>query len=174
MSAYGPTQPQPQRPPLPSTLWLLTNSSQVTNKPSSPFTHLTLHHLTKSAVEKIDGLLEFTHETFAAEVEAGMTYPQEIAYGEKYTREAFEAYIWGADVVIAIGAVGDISGKLNGTVVEGGVLEAKQGRSWEECLVGFYYVKPNYPGRSSHVRFRKPFTGYLIHRTTFRSVTVVL
>jgi len=25
------------------------------------------------------------------------------------------------------------------------------GRSWEECVAGFYYVKPNYPGRSSHI-----------------------
>lgn len=29
--------------------------------------------------------------------------------------------------------------------------KARAGRSWEECAGGCYYVKPNYPGRSSHV-----------------------
>ena len=27
----------------------------------------------------------------------------------------------------------------------------KQGVKWEECALGSFYVKPNYPGRSSHV-----------------------
>lgn len=27
----------------------------------------------------------------------------------------------------------------------------EQGAKWEECALGSFYVKPNYPGRSSHV-----------------------
>jgi len=28
--------------------------------------------------------------------------------------------------------------------------EMRSGRDWKDCLGGFFYVKPNYPGRSSH------------------------
>lgn len=28
--------------------------------------------------------------------------------------------------------------------------DARKGRPWADCTAGFYYVKPNYPGRSSH------------------------
>jgi hypothetical protein len=81
-----------------------------------------------------------------------------------YTRAAFEAYFWAADVIVAIGQTdGDaaVGGSDDGQVQaqfqnvasgNGDLLEnSRGGRSWEDALVGFYYVKPNYPGRSSHV-----------------------
>jgi hypothetical protein len=144
MSAYGPSSFRPTGLPKVSTTWRL-------EKPGSPFSHLTLHHLTKASAEQQEGLIAYTHSVFAAEVAAGLTYPQEVAYGETYSREAFEAYVWGADVVVAIGAVGGAAEIQDAAPIEGSLEEAKQGRSWEKCLVGWYYVKPNYPGRSSHV-----------------------
>jgi len=53
-------------------------------------------------------------------------------------------------VIIAIGMVDDdvsVDGRDRGGDVEA----SRGGRSWEDVLVGFYYVKPNYPGRSSHI-----------------------
>lgn len=41
---------------------------------------------------------------------------------------------------------------LEGADVELDVEKARKGRTWEECVAGWYYVKPNYPGRASHVR----------------------
>jgi hypothetical protein len=69
---------------------------------------------------------------------------------QAYTRAAFEAYFWAGDVIIAIGMVDDgvsVDGRDRGGDVEA----SRGGRSWEDVLIGFYYVKPNYPGRSSHV-----------------------
>ncbi|KAI0315005.1 hypothetical protein OF83DRAFT_1134140 [Amylostereum chailletii] len=151
MSAYGPSAVRPSRPPLSSTLWALLRSEPASGKPSSPFTHVTLHHLTLPTAQSLSGLVDYTHSVFAAEVAAGLTYPQEVSPGEEYTLQAFEGYVWSADVIVAIGGSGDVSGVTDGAEVSGGVEEASKGRSWEESLVGFYYVKPNYPGRSSHI-----------------------
>ena len=71
------------------------------------------------------------------------------AHDFTYTRAAYEAYFWAADVFVAIG-VDDAADVVGG----GGDLDveaSRRGRKWEDVLVGFYYVKPNYPGRSSHV-----------------------
>jgi len=99
-----------------------------------------LHHLRLDDARALPGLVEYTHRMFEAEVEAGRTYPQEAL---PYTSAAFEAYFWAADVIVAIGT--------NGEDAAVQVETACAGRSWEDALVGFYYVKPNYPGRSSHI-----------------------
>jgi hypothetical protein len=132
----------------------------------------------------LPGLLEYTHRIFAAEVEAGRTYPQEAHHATvlvaatgaaaattgvgmggggdsdaheveyAYTRAAFEAYFWAADVFVAIGMMddaADVVGDGDGDLEVEGLEASRGGRSWEDALVGFYYVKPNYPGRSSHV-----------------------
>jgi hypothetical protein len=65
-----------------------------------------------------------------------------------YTRAEFGAYFWAADVIVAIGTNAD--DELVSVLV-GDVEVAQAGRSWEDILIGFYYVKPNDPGRSSHV-----------------------
>ena len=39
---------------------------------------------------------------------------------------------------------------------DGDVEASRGGCRWEDVLVGFYYVKPNYPGRSSHVSIYSP------------------
>jgi hypothetical protein len=75
------------------------------------------------------------------------------AHDYPYTRAAYEAYFWAADVFVAIGVgVDDAADVVGGG--GGGDLDveaSRRGRKWEDVLVGFYYVKPNYPGRSSHV-----------------------
>lgn len=140
MSAYGTTITAPSSRPVdlfPPTVWDLPDSG------AAPFRRLALHHLRLDDARVFPGLIEYTYQVFAAEVEAGQTYPQEAPH----TRAAFEAYFWAADVLVAIG-MRDSAGYESDTTVEA----ARAGRSWEDALVGFYYVKPNYPGRSSHVR----------------------
>ena len=145
MSAYGTiATPAAGRPLdlLPPTIWELP--APPPGKPAPPFRRLALYHLRLDDNARTSGLVEYTHRVFAAEVEAGRTYPQEeVPYG----RAAFEAYFWAADVIVAIGDIQ--TDGLAGSDVK----TARAGRSWEDALVGFYYVKPNYPGRSSHVRF---------------------
>jgi hypothetical protein len=149
MSAYGTTITVPISRPvdlLPPTVWELLEPTTPRN-PAAPFHRLSLHHLRLDDARALPGLIEYTHRVFAAEVEAGRTYPQEAL---PYTSEAFEAYFWAADVVIAIGTVAN--GKGGDDLDLDDVEAARAGRSWEDALVGFYYVRPNYPGRSSHVR----------------------
>ena len=174
MSAYGAIA-LASRPPdlLPPTSWDLPQPEP--GKPVAPFRRLVLHHLRLDSARALPGpsILDYTHGIFAAEVEAGRTYPQEagIVSGEPdndeggggggdthatartYTRAAFEAYFWAADVIVAVGQTDDDAADGgDGVQVRVGSVEASRaGRSWEDALVGFYYVKPNYPGRSSHV-----------------------
>lgn len=177
MSAYG-TITATGRPTnlLPPTTWELPEPAP--GKPAAPFRRLVLHHLRLDNARALPGLLEYTHRVFAAEIEAGRTYPQEVegalapssssrdpdadAGGDDseittttilrsdeprcYTRAAFEAYFWAADVVVAIG-----TNDPDRPLVVGEVETLRAGRSWKDVLVGFYYIKPNYPGRSSHV-----------------------
>lgn len=217
MSAYGAVTIT-NRPVgrLPPTTWDLPQSTP--DKPTAPFRRLVLHHLRlESARASPAGpsLLEYTHRIFAAEVEAGRTYPQEADAlaavpppavpavaatagstrsslsgkesedldlsgsgdtdtqrahtAQAYTRTAFEAYFWAADVIVAIGQTDEADddggshgddGRVQAQDVRSGsgdLLEiSRGGRSWEDALVGFYYVKPNYPGRSSHVSVFRP------------------
>jgi hypothetical protein len=153
---------------LPSTSW--DQPPPLPDKPFVPFGRLVLHHLRLDSTRAtLPGLLEYTHNIFAAEVEAGRTYPQEsdAAHERPYTRAAFEAYFWAADVFVAVGmddapadvmiagnnggGGGDRDRNSAGVPVDVDVEASRRGRSWEDVLVGFYYVKPNYPGRSSHV-----------------------
>ncbi|KAK7691761.1 hypothetical protein QCA50_005162 [Cerrena zonata] len=84
--------------------------------------YLTLHHLTLATAEKLPGLISYLHKDFAEELERGRTYPQEILQGEEYTQSTFESYFFAADAIVAI-------------------------TGYEDTQL----VKPNYPGRSSHI-----------------------
>jgi hypothetical protein len=116
MSAYGTiTVTGWQIDSLPQTSWELPEPGL--GKPAAPFRRLVLHHLRCDSAGAHPGPLEYTHQVFAAEVEAGRTYPQGAvatrgASGDTdldapcmttsesrfYTRAAFEAYFWAADV----------------------------------------------------------------------------
>ena len=157
---------------LPLTSWDLP--PPPLGKPATPFRRLVLHHLRLDSARALAGLLEYTHRIFATEVEEGRTYPQEVhatvaaasvgvgsgdsvatadtdTHEYAYTRAAFEAYFWAADVFVAIGMMDNAAGVVGDGDGGPDVEASRGGRSWEDALIGFYYVKPNYPGRSSHV-----------------------
>ncbi|KAJ6624301.1 hypothetical protein B0H10DRAFT_1784954, partial [Mycena sp. CBHHK59/15] len=110
---------------------------------------VTVHHLTLITVKSLPGLLEHLGAVMAKEIEDGMTYPQETM-----ALDTFENYFFSGDVFLALVHVNSGTSTIGGpegteTVLS--VEEARQSRAWDECIVGYYYVKPNYPGRSSHI-----------------------
>ncbi|KAI0368955.1 hypothetical protein BV20DRAFT_968427 [Pilatotrama ljubarskyi] len=151
MSAYGAITTRTSSAfPLPSTTWQLASKRLGAPK------HLSLHPITLETAEKFPGLLDYLHRVFADELERGQTYPQEILPGETYTRAQFDAYWFAADVIIAVTELPTPDGTADpldapdGSQIQLGFAEAVGGRAWEESIAGCYYVKPNYPGRSSH------------------------
>ncbi|KZO97328.1 acyl-CoA N-acyltransferase [Calocera viscosa TUFC12733] len=83
-----------------------------------------------------DALFEHLHTLFNSILDEGRTYPQEF----ELSGQAFEDYYFGeiADAWVRrdVEKIEDILGK-----------DVKE---YKEHVVGMYYVKPNYPGRSSH------------------------
>ncbi|GAA5857250.1 hypothetical protein JCM8547_009398 [Rhodosporidiobolus lusitaniae] len=98
-----------------------------------------------------DELVGYLAGVFNDVVEEGRTYPQM----EKQTVESFAGYFFAADCFIglldvATPEMADVSAGLDRE--EGYSLESvRAGRDWKDCVLGMYYVKPNYPGRSSHL-----------------------
>jgi hypothetical protein len=154
MSAYGTITADGRKADLlPPTTWELAES--VHCELAEPFSRLALHHLRLDTARSLPGLLEYMHQVFATEVEAGRNSQEANASSgatpesRVYTRAEFEAYFWAADVVIAIGTNADNESK---PVLVEDLEVARAGRSWEDILVGFYYIKPNFIGnRTSHV-----------------------
>ncbi|KAJ7647661.1 hypothetical protein FB45DRAFT_205743 [Roridomyces roridus] len=134
MSAYGALSKPQSDDTLSTSFWHLRGSAFVT-----------VHHLTLAAAKSLDGLIEHLGEIMVKVVEEGRTYPQETMQ-----LDTFEAYFFSADVFLAILPASG-SGGPEGSETPLTVKEAQQGRAWDDCVVGFYYVKPNYPGRSSHI-----------------------
>jgi hypothetical protein len=98
-----------------------------------------MHHLTITTALLLPGLTDYLHSVFTTVLEEGRTYPMEIADASSYTRESFEGYFFSADVLIAIKSA--FEAKIDGTEVFVSVDEARAGRSWAECIAGFYYVR---------------------------------
>lgn len=169
MSAYGAiVRPSPSDTPLPSTIWPLASAN------SNAHGYLTIHHLTLSTARMLPGLIEHLNIAFAKEVEDGFTYPQEGEIG----KETFEGYFFAADVLVGIiGATGRPI--VEGTELDLDIDGAQAGRTWDDCVAGFYYVspessrnladslkqdqvKPNYPGRSSHVSVHRFYPSWYL------------
>lgn len=132
MSAYGPIArtagaPAVQLPPL--NFLLRTNPSQA----------LSIHHVTLPQTP-LD-LLGLLHVAFNEELERGRTYPQE----GPMDLATFSAYFFAADVLIGVLVPASASSAIRT------LDDARAGRTWTASVAGCYYVKPNYPGRSSHV-----------------------
>jgi len=149
MSAYGAISTA-KRPldPLRSTIWLLKRKVSQTDLSGSENTpeivpYLTIHHLTLQTANDFPDLIPYLHESFAEELERGLTYPQEIIPEEPYTQSQFEAYFFAGDVLLAvIGRDGtSAAGNADGSETPLALVEAKIGRSWEDCIAGFYYEK---------------------------------
>lgn len=108
------------------------------------------------AVIHLDGktvpasVVEYLHQIFNATVAHGRTYPQEA----ELSAEAFAAYYLSADLFLGVlisrnaEVTEEKSIELPATTT---LTELINGRPIEDCLGGMYYVKPNYPGRSSHL-----------------------
>ncbi|KIY69473.1 hypothetical protein CYLTODRAFT_488874 [Cylindrobasidium torrendii FP15055 ss-10] len=169
MSAYGAIQtPLRTGGTMKSTLW-----SPSTSDPSSS---VSIHHITLQTALAFSGLLEYLHQSFAQIIDEGSTYPQEGPYDQA----AFQSYFFAADVLVGIlnvkGTSDDQATAEEPLETSLDFTQAVAGRSWEESVIGFYYVrlssgssvlrittgyssarsdgdgvKPNYPGRSSHI-----------------------
>nr|GAT57840.1 alternative cyclin Pcl12 [Mycena chlorophos] len=138
MSAYGAIgKPATLTETLPSTIWRMRATSDA---------FVTVHHLTLETAKSFPGLVEYLGSVMASVVEEGQTYPQETL-----VLDAFEAYFFSGDVFIAIIPASAALTAEDGTETSETVQSACRERSWEECIAGAYYVKPNYPGRSSHI-----------------------
>ncbi|KAL2856007.1 hypothetical protein BJY01DRAFT_242945 [Aspergillus pseudoustus] len=95
---------------------------------------VTLYPITSGPSSLPTSLLRFLHAEFSAEIERGCTYPME----EAMEFDRFGEYWFGLFGVVA---VLDSEGKED--LTEGG--------DWERECLGTFYIKPNYPGRCSHV-----------------------
>jgi len=138
MSAYG-AIPKPMNlaAPLTPTTWACK-----AKRPDSTPKQLTIHHLTLATARLIQGLVEYLRAVLVLDIEAGRTYPQETLEGEG----VFEAYFFAADVFVAI-----VNDETAANEISVNIEQSQKGRTWDDCIAGFYYIKPNYPGRSSHI-----------------------
>ncbi|WWC89230.1 uncharacterized protein L201_004148 [Kwoniella dendrophila CBS 6074] len=84
-------------------------------------------------------VIEYLYQVFATELEGGKTYPQE----GPITLEGFITYFFGSTTIVGI--VQSSNEEIKQTIKD-----ALVGKSLEDALGGTYYIKPNYPGRSSH------------------------
>ncbi|KAG0289931.1 hypothetical protein BGZ96_006561 [Linnemannia gamsii] len=98
----------------------------LSKAPSSTVTHFTLSASTHTT------LVSAMHKVFNTEVERGDTYPQEFPLDE----EQFTNYFLGGDGFVLI--KGDYKDAE-------GVESRGKAEEWDKDLLGFFYVKPNFP-----------------------------
>ncbi|RHZ50923.1 GNAT family N-acetyltransferase [Aspergillus thermomutatus] len=114
--------------------------SALHNAPSLKPRHATLKDGTPVTLYPIAGgassipsdLVALLAEEFRVEIEGGCTYPME----EAMSADKFAEYWFGTFAVVAL---------------TGNEEEIRQGRDWKRECLGTFYIKPNYPGRCSHV-----------------------
>ncbi|KZT51971.1 hypothetical protein CALCODRAFT_487508 [Calocera cornea HHB12733] len=105
-----------------------------------------------------DALFEHLHGLFNSILDEGRTYPQEF----ELTGEAFQDYYFSYDCFVGVRDQNFIPTRGTGSwdpQVDAWVRRdvetiedvlGKDVKDYKEHVVGMYYVKPNYPGRSSH------------------------
>lgn len=93
-----------------------------------------------SAADQVPlSLLSYLSDQLNREIEKGDTYPMI----SPLPLEAFGPYWFGGFGAVML--LGDIQSAEEVREM------AKNGRDWEKECLGSFYIKPNYPGRSSHV-----------------------
>ncbi|KAI1309993.1 hypothetical protein EDD11_003911 [Mortierella claussenii] len=97
----------------------------------------TSQNYTLSAVTH-PSLVEAMHQVFNDEVERGDTYPQESRLDDLQ----FENYFFSGDAFVLLR--GD---HKRATQVQ----TRTNAKEWQADLLGFFYIKPNFPGRCSHI-----------------------
>jgi hypothetical protein len=120
---------------LPSTVW----------STRSVDSNVTIHHLRRDSAPP--ELVKYLSQVFIQEVQIGRTYPQEGAYDI----EAFMSYFLAEDLFVGILGKASLPQGQDMQETSRKIDESRSDQTWEECVVGCYYVKPNYPGRSSHI-----------------------
>lgn len=92
-------------------------------------------------------LVEAMRKVFNDEVLRGDTYPHETVVD----MQGFESYFFGGDAFVLLR--GDYTSAELVPTTRTSIEE------WDHDLLGFFYIKPNFPGRCSHVRlvFAKRF-----------------
>ncbi|KAI8642711.1 hypothetical protein BD408DRAFT_443252 [Parasitella parasitica] len=95
-----------------------------------------LRNGTEGLIQKVDSsnkpLVDHLHARFNQEIEDGSTYPQENLLDEKQFRD----YFLGSDAFVM---------SLDG------LIDPNTAYNWDKKVVGMFYIKPNYPGRCSHI-----------------------
>lgn len=139
MSAYGAIERKGTGQRLSPTSWVVRQADE------SLIEMVSIYHFDLTLAKEHAGLIDYLCSVFADEVEAGLTYPQE----GPMNLNQFEAYFFAADVFIAVRSgsraiASDLSGNSS-------FEQAVNDRPWQDVIAGFYYIKPNYPGRSSHI-----------------------
>ncbi|WWC70091.1 uncharacterized protein I206_104038 [Kwoniella pini CBS 10737] len=84
-------------------------------------------------------VIKYLEKVFAKELEGGKSYPQE----GPLTYEEFVSYFFGSTTIIGIV-------QHNSEEIKKTLKDALINKNLENSLGGCYYIKPNYPGRSSH------------------------
>ncbi|KAL8284238.1 hypothetical protein RQP46_004987 [Phenoliferia psychrophenolica] len=142
MSAYGAIKRPAAATGTPTPVSFLLPSSKT----------MTVFACTRQSVD--DNLVAYLTRVFNDVIEEGRTYPQK----DVLTEEEFANYFFSHDCFVALLNLDPAVANLTATLKDGGIphdasysLESvKAGRSWESSVLGMFYVKPNYPGRSSH------------------------
>ncbi|KAF9173532.1 hypothetical protein BGX20_002884, partial [Mortierella sp. AD010] len=111
-----------------STLFRIASSKEVLDSSSQTYTLSGAAHAT---------LIDAMQQVFNEEVERGDTYPQEFILDVSQ----FENYFFSGDSFVLIRGHYQLA-----TEVE----QRKDAKDWQKDLLGFFYIKPNFPGRCSH------------------------
>ncbi|EST09640.1 GNAT domain protein [Kalmanozyma brasiliensis GHG001] len=109
----------------------------------------------RKALKPPKGLIEYLAKVFNDELERGVTYPQR---GPMELAE-FEGYFLGYDLLVGFFlSAHQFASIASTTVPEEGLevddvsnLPTLSQLDYASQVAGFYYIKPNYPGRSSHL-----------------------
>ncbi|KAF9103523.1 hypothetical protein BGX27_010544 [Mortierella sp. AM989] len=112
-----------------STLFRIASNKEVLDSSSQQYTLSGATHST---------LVEAMHQVFNEEVERGDTYPQEF----QLDATQFENYFFSGDSFVLI----------KGHYQQATDVELRKDiNDWMKDLLGFFYIKPNFPGRCSHI-----------------------
>ncbi|KAJ5168729.1 N-acetyltransferase MPR1 [Penicillium canariense] len=125
-------------PPTAHTTAAPSLTQRHTTLPKASGVGMTLYPIAAGPASLPWELVKFLHAEFSAEIERGSTYPMEQPLG----LEQFADYWFGTFAVVAVL-------DEEGDSAPGGGL--KEGRDWAKVCLGTFYIKPNYPGRCSHI-----------------------
>ncbi|KAI7848515.1 hypothetical protein BDC45DRAFT_523054 [Circinella umbellata] len=96
----------------------------------------TLKNGSKAVLQRVDpnngDLVDHLRSLFNGELERGSTYPQE----EPLTEAQFADYFLAYDAFV---------------LTKEGIIEKDQSYDYKDKVLGMFYIKPNYPGRCSHI-----------------------